>query len=74
MLYKCICIYTYKKESIVVMIRNNLRSEKTKIIEGKIINIIKKKTKMKKNLKNYIFVDGNDNKDNVLIKENYSTY
>lgn len=56
------------------MIRNNLRSEKTKIIEGKIINIIKKKTKMKKNLKNYIFVDGNDNKDNVLIKENYSTY
>lgn len=29
---------------------------------------------MKKNLKNYIFVDGNDNKDNVLIKENYSTY
>ena len=29
---------------------------------------------MRKNLKNYIFVDGNDNKDNVLIKENYSTY
>ena len=29
---------------------------------------------MKKTLKNYSFVDGNDNEDNVLIKENYSIY
>ena len=37
------------------MIINNLRSEKTKIIEGKIINIIKKKNKNEKELKKLYF-------------------